>query len=799
MRFAVWTSAFLGLFTLAGCGGSGTGTEAPPPLVEAPDRTPPTVNFVNPPTTLVAGTSFDFVVEATDNRDPQPQVAVLCNAGQLADLTLTAPIVTDPLDMLCTATTTDASGNEASATQEITVEPDPALNQISVLPESLPIIAGKTILLQSDQIIEDAVLSGDLAGEAVTLERVGSNRLYALLVPDTDSDAAILDIQTADRPYAIELTIEEAPFVQDPRFIADRILDLVADQIIVLRNQGDSTSADELERLLAELEAEGGLNALTADELRDAAELFVINGLIGTDGQFVFSAFAARTKDHLPSVSNAEQCSALVDASRPIIAQASINVADGVTAVVAGAVALAVPEPTGATKLIAAGSYGIAIGKLAAAYSDYTELIDRLFDDCVDGRDLVAELKEAIGLSARASKFIVRTSNSEIPSFDFIDGEPETFALRQRTVPNAEAFALLSPLLRTVSDGLTDLLALIPDILIPSSLSNPPPPPSAAPEPTTKTIDASGVTLNFSDDVLDGTLISGEGSFSLTFERPNDREDPYTRTVFVEILVPADETEDRPITPILFDAVVSSGVPVVQSFTDRLGQGDTLEGMLEGEFVETFEIVEQPEFGSVQLTDPEAGLFTYTYPRSTAPFALPLDDIFSYQASNEAGASNVATVKITVGNAIRRRIDPRGTFYPVGPNTNPGDFASSPTFVDLGDFDPGTLLKLEVEGSYAFCDTCPESQQELNGVFVDLSAGFLASQAACPAPVAATSPSGEQYGSVSEAFVISSGAGCTTAAVIKPAGAVGLFVSVPDHFYSDNEDRDGDFTIFVYE
>jgi len=91
----------------------------------------------------------------------------------------------------------------------------------------------------------------------------------------------------------------------------------------------------------------------------------------------------------------------------------------------------------------------------------------------------------------------------------------------------------------------------------------------------------------------------------------------------------------------------ANSAPVAQSFTFQAAPNMPTSGNLEATDADgdtlTFSIVAGPTMGTLQLTDPATGAFTYT------ASALTGVDSFSFQASDGALTSAIAVVTVEIG------------------------------------------------------------------------------------------------------------------------------------------------------
>lgn len=115
-------------FVLSGCGGGGgSNTSSPPPPPPPPaDTQAPSLSFSPATLSVESGMTGTSTLTATDNVAVTTGPTVSCTNGgsfDTASNTFTAASVTTETSSVCTATATDAAGNEGSATLTVTMTP----------------------------------------------------------------------------------------------------------------------------------------------------------------------------------------------------------------------------------------------------------------------------------------------------------------------------------------------------------------------------------------------------------------------------------------------------------------------------------------------------------------------------------------------------------------------------------------------------------------------------------------------------------------------------------------------------
>ena len=152
----------LGGLAIASCGGGGggNGSTVTPPAPSAPDTQAPSLEF-NPSTLTVVSTGTgSSTLSATDNVGITTGPNVSCtNGGDFSNGVFTAPATSETLTSECTATASDAAGNEGSATLTVTVEPDTTAPVVSFSVASLTVNSGQTSAVSLTATDDAAVTS----------------------------------------------------------------------------------------------------------------------------------------------------------------------------------------------------------------------------------------------------------------------------------------------------------------------------------------------------------------------------------------------------------------------------------------------------------------------------------------------------------------------------------------------------------------------------------------------------------------------------------------------------------------
>ena len=151
----------VGGLAIASCGGGGgNGSTVTPPAPPAPDTQAPSLEFSPSTLTVVSTGTGSSTLSATDNVGITTGPNVSCtNGGDFSNGVFTAPATSETLTSECTATASDAAGNEGSATLTVTVEPDTTAPVVSFSVASLTVNSGQTSTVSLTATDDAAVTS----------------------------------------------------------------------------------------------------------------------------------------------------------------------------------------------------------------------------------------------------------------------------------------------------------------------------------------------------------------------------------------------------------------------------------------------------------------------------------------------------------------------------------------------------------------------------------------------------------------------------------------------------------------
>ena len=116
-------------------GNQGSATLTVTMIVPVPDIEAPVLSFSPATLTVASGSTASSTLSVTDNASAAPTTVVSCTNGGSFNVTsniFTPATVTENTESVCTATATDAAGNEGTGTLTVTMTPAPAATTVTV-------------------------------------------------------------------------------------------------------------------------------------------------------------------------------------------------------------------------------------------------------------------------------------------------------------------------------------------------------------------------------------------------------------------------------------------------------------------------------------------------------------------------------------------------------------------------------------------------------------------------------------------------------------------------------------------
>lgn len=224
------TTITLSAIVVASCGGGSGGSSVPPPPPPPPDTSAPNVSFSPASLTVVSTGTGTSSLTATDNVAVTSGPTVSCtNGGAFSAGTFTAPAVTSTTISECTATASDAAGNEGTATLTVTINPDTTAPVVTFSPVSLTVASGQTATATLTATDDAGVTSGPtvnctnggaFSGSTFTAPTVTANTTVVCTATASDaagnSDDATLTVTVTPPPAAVtidgKITFDRVPF-----------------------------------------------------------------------------------------------------------------------------------------------------------------------------------------------------------------------------------------------------------------------------------------------------------------------------------------------------------------------------------------------------------------------------------------------------------------------------------------------------------------------------------------------------------------------------------------------------------
>lgn len=598
---------------LAGCSGGG-GDDGDR------DRTAPVVTISGNSNAVQAGDAVDLTVSATDNVDGPLTYTLSCTGGTLAGTRLTVPQVDATQSIECTATATDAAGNQG--TGSFTLQVSPLVASLEAWPGMATLKPGQFgVLVASNLPLEDAEYEATLDGQPVTLYRTDDGGHLAFAMPlDASTGAHDLSVQVGSRSYTRTFEVVAAPEIADPKAtVVDYLTARRDDLAAFLASDGATIGAAASERIAGYIATiDAGLAAVeqsTSAELADAAAYLVVNGL----GGGVSPALASLK----PAFGAPAQASSPDDR---LCRLANNNLAFAVGATIAAMGVGAKAAWLATTPLgLAIGAAGVAAGAIALKFGVF-ESIDQIQQYCIDD-PLLALLPEETAAAqklaaATGTRFAASTTAST--SLGFRNKVARNFKLqRKRSMLEAFVGSVLASAqrLRTIGESIGWVPQSILNVI------------AVAEEGIVDFMPASQVGLGaITGGQVTGSLAGSGETLALKFQaiEPTEENIPFGFS-----LLPADSD----VMPV--DATLTLDLPEADDAALQVIQGNATTSMLGVRGQESLEVVQSPAHGALSLGNDGA----YTYTPSGQYFG---SDVFKYRARNEDGVSRVATVTVSV-------------------------------------------------------------------------------------------------------------------------------------------------------
>lgn len=213
-----------------------TVTMTPPP---PPDTEAPVLSFTPATVTVQSGSTVSSVLSATDNTDVTTGPVVTCTEGgsfNVSTNVFTPAVVSTNTDSVCTATASDAAGNEGTATLTATMTPPPASVDVTISGKltydrvpfnpvtsalnygdttQLPIRQAPVELLNAAGTVLESTVSDDNGDYSFTVEsgqdvRVRVRSEIQKGAPN-EIDLKVVDNTSSDALYAMQGTLSAVP------------------------------------------------------------------------------------------------------------------------------------------------------------------------------------------------------------------------------------------------------------------------------------------------------------------------------------------------------------------------------------------------------------------------------------------------------------------------------------------------------------------------------------------------------------------------------------------------------------
>ena len=284
----VTSTACLAATLLISCGsGSSSSSISPPPTVAIQPPPPPMIdsqapslNFTGSSTDVQGGETVVLSVLANDNVDAQVDFTLSCDGGTLNGDFLSIAETDIPFTITCTANASDAAGNMASETLEISVQTTETV--LSLFGPSESLTPGEFARVNIDGVaLTGESLSGTFNGEDISLTRAPDGGLLFLTPLDAAVGPSNLQLTIDNRIFSFAPDAEQALIITDPEGTLREALEASNQLVTDFLNADDVTDAQraQLEMLQTDINTNiQNLGDVPANELMEAAQIFVANG-----------------------------------------------------------------------------------------------------------------------------------------------------------------------------------------------------------------------------------------------------------------------------------------------------------------------------------------------------------------------------------------------------------------------------------------------------------------------------------------------------------------------------------------
>ena len=592
---------------------------APPPAPMPVDSQAPTLNFTGSSTDVQGGETVVLSVLANDNVDAQVSSTLSCDRGTLNGDFLSIAETDAPFIITCTANASDAAGNTASETLEISVQTTETVLDLFTPSESLT--PGEFGRVNIDGVaLTGEALSGTFNGEDITLTRAPDGGLLFLTPLDAAVGTSELQLTIDGRIFSFSPMIEPALIVTDPEGTLREALEASSQVVTDFLNADDVTDAQraQLEMLQADINTNiQNLGDVPASELMEAAQIFVANTQAIPPDDAVASApiSLAGKPSFSQSVSQATGFNEI--GCRLFI----VSVA-GAALSVNGLVVTQVTPVTALANLAFVGVFGVLAVDTSQACFDINDISNNIFTV-----GTVPSFSVSNSTQTKAASFAVSAPQSTTLKTEnlavFEDGiaREVSFSAQETISPVFEEE--LTEIINSIISGF-EALSFIPESVIDSTRE--------LIEPNTVELPFDEITLS---NITNTAIMADLTEPNLTFTQDANVNDDFSSNIDFSFDVNHISGVSTTIPAQL------NVLPEADDVMVMVTAGETVTGTVQTRGAESVRLASNPAQGQATLeTD---GAFSYT-----ANSGASGQDSFNYEAVNVNGVSDPATVFVDI-------------------------------------------------------------------------------------------------------------------------------------------------------
>ena len=615
--------ASLAACLLVSCGGGGNTTpnnevSVSPPT--PPDTQAPSLNFTGSSTNVQGGETVVLSVLANDNVDAQVDFTLSCDGGTLNGDFLSIAETDIPFTITCTANASDAAGNMASETLEISVQTTETV--LSLFGPSESLTPGEFARVNIDGVaLTGESLSGTFNGEDISLTRAPDGGLLFLTPLDAAVGPSNVQLTIDNRIFSFAPDVEQALIITDPEGTLREALEASNQLVTDFLNADDVTDAQraQLEMLQTDINTNiQNLGDLPANELMEAAQIFVANtqGDV-TDDAVAFASVSPFGKSSFgPGVSQSVEFNA--EGCRLFLRNIAVASLAGVAIIAAGAAG-------GPAVLASLAILGVAARNVPSSVEpciQFSALSSRL----VETNSNLLKLKSE-SFTSRAKSIEQSSTVQKDNRIVFENGVATPIAFDGDTEIAPEFREELSEIVNSLVSSLEEL-TFVPDSVIGSIRD--------IIEPNTVELPFDEISLS---NITNTAIMADLSEPNLTFTQDANVNDDFASNIDFSFDVDHISGISTTIPAQL------NILPEADDVMVMVTAGETVTGTVQTRGADSVRLISNPSQGQATLeTD---GVFSYMANSGASGL-----DSFNYEAVNVNGVSDPATVFVDIESLV---------------------------------------------------------------------------------------------------------------------------------------------------